>query len=184
VHPGGTGGWSYSGSSPADYLWTANRDTLDGTYYVHHADATNGSGNPDFSSITVIASATEPASPENCPSPRYGGTIIWDHYAVGIPNFSDLWFLADQDLVVHANFDAGSNGDIPVAGTYIAGEEIDLQTSSSMLVGSVLAANQCPNDSGPIEGDENNVQGQQIWFKPNADSPFSSVISTTLWLEY
>jgi hypothetical protein len=183
-HPLGTGGWSFSGSSPADHLWTANRDTLDGTYFVYQADATNGSGNPDFTSITVIAAATEPASPGNCPSPRYGGNIIWDHYAVGIPHFGDLWFLADQDLVVHANFDAGSNGDTPIAGTYIAGEEIDLQTSSSMLVGSVLAANQCPNDSGPIEGDENNVQGQEIWFKPNADSPFSSVISTTLWLEY
>ena len=40
------------------------------------------------------------------------------------PYFSDLWFLADQDLDVHANFDAGSNGTNPVAGTYIAGEEI------------------------------------------------------------
>jgi hypothetical protein len=184
AHPGGTGGWSFSGSSPADHLWTANRDTVDGTYFVHQANATNGSGNPDFTSITVIASATAPASPGNCPSPRYGGNIVWDHYAVGIPNFSDLWFLADQDLIVHANFDAGSNGAEPVAGTYIAGEEVELQTSSSMLVGSVLAANQCPNDSGPLADDENEVQGQQIWFKPNADSPFSSVISTTLWLEY
>jgi hypothetical protein len=180
----GTGGWEFSGSGPATYLWTANRDVVDGTYFVHQADARNGTGNPDINSITVIASASEPASRDNCPSPRHGGNIIWDHYEVGVPNFSDLWFLADQDLLVHANFDAGTNGPDPVAGTYIAGEEIELFTSSSMLVGSVLAANQCPNDSGPVPGDANQIQGQDIWFKPNSDSPFSSVISTTLWLEY
>jgi hypothetical protein len=183
-HPFGTGGWSFSGSSDADYLWTANQDTVDGTYFIFGADATNGTGNPSYNSITVIAAATTAASKDNCPSPRYGGNITWDHYAVGIPHFSDLWFLADQDLIVHANFDAGSNGADPVAGTYIAGEEVSLFTSSSMLVGSVLAANQCPNDSGPLTGDANDVQGQDIWFKPNSDSPFSSVISTTLWLEY
>lgn len=182
-HPLGSGGWSFamSGGLP---VWTANRDTVSGTYFVHMADAVNGTGNPDFDSITVIASATAPASRGNCPSPRTGGNIEWDHYAVGVPSYSDLWFLADQDLIVHANFDAGSNGANPVAGTYIAGEEIELFTSSSMLVGSVLAANQCPNDSGPLTGDENEIQGQDIWFKPNADSPFSSIVSTTLWLEY
>lgn len=180
----GTGGWSFSGSTAADFLWTATRDTVDGTYFIYGADAENGTGNPDFDSITVIAAATTAASTGNCPTPRYGGNIIWDHYAVGVPNYSDLWFLADQDLKVHANFDAGTNGSVPVAGTYIAGEEIELFTSSSMLVGSVLAANQCPNDSGPLTGDANEIQGQDIWFKPNSDSPFSSVISTTLWLEY
>ena len=54
-----------------------------------------------------------------------------------------------------------------------------------MLVGSVLAANQCENDIGArLRATSNEVQGQEIWFKPNADSPFSSMISTTLWLEY
>jgi hypothetical protein len=184
VSPVGTGGWVMSGTSDIDRVWTATRDVVDGTYYVEHANARNGSGNPSLNSITVIASATTLASKNNCPTPRYGGSIDWDHYAVGVPNFGDLWFLADQDLRVHANFDAGTNGATPVAGTYIAGEEIELWTSSSMLVGSVLAANQCPDDSGIITGDANEVQGQNIWFKPNADSPFSSMISTTLWLEY
>lgn len=183
AHNGGTGYWSFDGSGAVP-VWTANRDTVSGTYFVHMADAVNGTGNPDYDSITVIASASAPASRGNCPSPRTGGNIIWDHYGVGIPSYSDLWFLADQDLIVHANFDAGSNGENPVAGTYIAGEEIELFTSSSMLVGSVLAANQCPNDSGPLTSDSNEIQGQEIWFKPNADSPFSSIVSTTLWLEY
>lgn len=177
-------GWSFSGSSPDTYLWTAGPDALDGTYFVWKANATNGTGNKTFGSATVIAAASQPASRGNCPTPRYGGSIIWDHYDVGIPNFSDLWFLADQDLEVHANFDAGSNGSPPIAGTYIAGEEIDLWTSSSMLVGSVLAANQCPNDSGPLTSDANAIQGQEIWFQPNSDTPFSSIVSTTLWLEY
>jgi hypothetical protein len=184
VHRLGTGGWQFSGSAPATYLWTATRNTVDGTYFVWQANATNGSGNVNFNSITVIAAASQPASASSCPTPRYGGSITWDHFGVGIPNFSDLWFLADQDLDVHANFDAGSNGTNPVAGTYIAGEEIKLWTSSSMLVGSVLAANQCDGDSGPVGADLNTIQGQDIWFKPNADSPFSSVIATTLWLEY
>lgn len=182
----GYNGWEHSATSSSAFkgnaapMWTANRDTVSGTYFVWDANAINGSGNPDFDSITVIAGS----SVNPCATPRPGGNIIWDHFAVGIPHFSDLWFLADQDLHVHANFDAGSNGTNPVAGTYIAGEEVSLVTSSSMLVGSVLAANQCKNDLGPVEGDENEVQGQEIWFKPNADSPFSSIISTTLWLEY
>ena len=183
-------GWAWSSTSPPKFgstaapLWTANRDTKSGTYFVYGANATNGTGNQSFNSITVIAAAAT----ETCASPRAGGNIVWDHYSVGLPYFGDLWFLADQDLLVDANFDAGSNGAEPVAGSYIAGEEVRLKTASSMLVGSVLAANQCPNelggpaDTGPVEG--NDIQGQKIWFKPNSDSPFSSLISTTLWLEY
>ena len=65
---------------------------------------------------------------------------------------------------------------------YVAGEEVLVWTSSSGLVGAVLAANQCPSDMGPVASNE--VQGQIIKFDPDGDSPFSSLISTTLWLEY
>ena len=143
---------------------------LDGASFVHKADAENGNGNgnPDINSITVIdsASASEPASAsaskDNCPSPRYGGNITGDHSDVGVPNFSDLRFLADQDLLVHANFDAGTNAEDPAAGTSIGGEEIELFMSSSMLAGSVLAANQCPDDSGPVPGGQNELLGLAV----------------------
>ena len=65
---------------------------------------------------------------------------------------------------------------------YVAGEEVQVWTSSSGLVGSVLAGNKCPADTGPVASNE--VQGQIVKFDPNGDSPFSSLISTTLWLEY
>ena len=153
---------------------------LDGASFVHKADAENGNGNgnPDINSITVIdsASASEPASAsaskDNCPSPRYGGNITGDHSDVGVPNFSDLRFLADQDLLVHANFDAGTNAEDPAAGTSIGGEEIELFMSSSMLAGSVLAA-KAPTIPVRYPGARTSC----------SDSPFSSVISTALWRE-
>ena len=174
-------GWSYKAST---HTWTASKDTTPGTYFVHMANVANGNGNGSIQNISVIASATS----SDCSTKQYGN-IVWDHYDTPAPAFKNLFFLADGDLSATSNFYSGqsSSGNV-VSGMYIAGEEIQIWTSSSGLVGAVLAANQCPlngsgaDDSGPVSSNE--VQGQIVKFDPNGDSPFSSLISTTLWLEY
>lgn len=168
-------GWSYNSGQN---VWTASKDTDSGTYYVHHADAASGNGNGSIPNLTVIASATS----TDCAAKQYGN-IEWDHYDTPAPAFKNLFFLADGDLSATSNFYSGQSSSANViSGMYVAGEEILVWTSSSGLVGSVLAANSCAGDSGPVPANE--VQGQIIKFDPNGDSPFSSLISTTLWLEY
>ncbi len=176
-------GWSYKAST---HTWTASKDlaSYGGTYFVHMANVANGTGNASIPNITVIASATS----TDCASKLYGN-IVWDHYDTIAPAFKNLFFLADGDLAATSNFYSGqSTSTNVVSGMYVAGEEVQVWTSSSGLVGSVLAANQCPlngsgaDDTGPVASNE--VQGQIIKFDPNGDSPFSSLISTTLWLEY
>lgn len=169
-------GWAYSGST---HTWTASKDTESGTYFVHQADVANGTGNGSIPNVTVIASATS----TTCGAKQYGN-IVWDHYDTVAPAFKNLFFLADGDLKATSNFYSGQSaaGRATVSGMYVAAEEVLVWTSSSGLVGSVLAANQCPSDTGPVATNE--VQGQVVKFDPNGDSPFSSLIATTLWLEY
>jgi hypothetical protein len=168
-------GWSYNAGQ---HRWTASKDSTPGTYFVHHADVANGNGNGSIANLTVIASATS----TDCATKQYGN-IVWDHYDTPAWAFKNLFFMADGDLSATSNFYSGqSSASLVVSGMYVAGEEIEVWTSSSGLVGSVLAGNQCPSDTGPVSSNE--VQGQIIKFDPNGDSPFSSLISTTLWLEY
>jgi hypothetical protein len=169
-------GWSWKSSTRT---WTATEDTVPGTYYAHEADVANGTGNGAIANITVIASARNAT---DCGSKQYGN-IVWDHYDTPAPSFPNLFFLADGDLSATSNFYSGQSapGNV-ISGQYVAGEEILVWTSSSGLVGSVMARNQCPSDTGPVASNE--VQGQIIKFDPKAQSPFSSLIATTLWLEY
>lgn len=168
-------GWSHD---PGSHTWTASTDTVSGTYFVHQGNVANGTGNGAIPNITVIASATG----TDCATKQYGN-IVWDHYDTPAPAFKNLFFLADGDLSATSNFYSGQSSETNVfSGMYVAAEEVLVWTSSSGLVGSVLAANQCPSDTGPVAA--NKVQGQIVKFDPNGDSPFSSLISTTLWLEY
>jgi hypothetical protein len=168
-------GWSFNSGTRT---WTASKDTASGTYFVHHADVANGTGNGTIPNLTVIASAEG----TGCTGKQYGN-IVWDHYDTPAPAFNNLFFMADGDLEATSNFYSGQSapGNV-VSGMYVAGEEIRVFTSSSGLVGAILAANQCPNDTGPVSSNE--VQGQIVKFDPKSESPFSSLISTTLWLEY
>ena len=64
---------------------------------------------------------------------------------------------------------------------FIAGDQISLQTSSSGAVGSVLAGNTC--STSPLVT-TNEVKNPAIYYDPNSTAPFTSIITTTLWLEY
>lgn len=169
-------GWSYTSS---DHLWVASRNTQSGIYFVHQGNVDVGPGNGSMANLTVIASAQ---NPDNCSSKRYGN-IRWDHFAIDAPAYPNLFFYADADLVTGANFTAGHGTTSPpvTSGMFVAGDQMQLETSSAGAVGSVVAGDACASSDW---ADHNEVKNPTVWYDPNSDSPFTSVISTTLWLEY
>ena len=65
---------------------------------------------------------------------------------------------------------------------FVAGDQISLQTSSSGAYGSVLAGDQCDIAGSPVDVSE--VKNPAVYFDPNSDAPFTSIVNTTLWQEY
>ncbi|MDO8107793.1 hypothetical protein Q6348_11350 [Isoptericola sp. b441] len=168
-------GWKWDGA----HTWIATGNTLSGTYFAYHANVDVGTGNGVIPRFTVVASAEDPTS---CSNKEYGN-INWDHYDLGQPAYHNLWMMADGDLVTHSNWQAGSMGPPVVSGMFVAGDDIQLETSSAGAVGSVISANQCSSpDPGPIHSSE--VKNPSVYFDPNSDAPFSSIITTSLWLDY
>lgn len=170
-------GWSYSSGSR---LWTAGRNSVSGVFYVHEANVDVGTGNAAIPNITVIASSINAAS---CASKQYGN-ITWDHYDMKAPAFHNLFLLADADIETGANFTAGNrglSGTAVTSGMFIAGDQISMQTSSEGAVGSVIAADRCA--TSPLVS-TNVVKNPAVYFDPDGDSPFSDIITVTLWLEY
>jgi hypothetical protein len=169
-------GWTHDSGN---HTWIATRNTEDGIYFAHESNVDVGSGNGEFNNITVIASSQNPSS---CNTKRYGN-IVWDHFTMRAPSYPNLFLLADADIATGANFTAGSGIAAPpvVSGMFVAGDQIQLETSSSGAVGSVLAGDQC-STSDLV--DENEVKNPTVYYDPKSDAPFTSIISTTLWLEY
>jgi hypothetical protein len=171
-------GWSYTSSS---HTWVASRNTVDGTYYIDKGNVDVGSGNGSFQNITVIASADNPT---NCSSKKYGN-INWDHFDMKNPSYPNLWMLADSDIVTHSNFSAGSGTtSAPViSGMFVAGDQMQMETSSQGAVGSVVVGDQCSNGN-PDLVTSSEIKNPAIWYDPNSEAPFTSIIDSTLWLEY
>lgn len=170
-------GWSHDSD---DSLWTAGRNSVSGVFYVHEGDIDVGTGNASIPNITVIASS---ANAGTCATKRYGN-ISWDHYDMRAPAFRNLFMLADADIETGSNFTAGNRGTSGTAvtsGMFIAGDQLSMQTSSQGAVGSVIAADRCTTSSLVTE---NVVKNPAVYFDPDGDSPFSDIITTTLWLEY
>ena len=100
------------------------------------------------------------------------------------PGFRNLFFLADADITTGSNFTAGNRGTSGTAvtsGMFIAGDQISMQTSSEGAVGSVIAADLCTTSPRVTT---NVVKNPAVYFDPDGDSPFSDIITVTLWLEY
>jgi hypothetical protein len=171
-------GWTFDSAS---HVWTASNVTQDGIYFVHEGSVDVGPGNGTFNNFSVIAEAK---NADNCASKSYGN-INWDHFAISAPAFTNLFMYADSDIVTHSNFSAGQGISTPpvISGMFVAGDQIQLETSSAGAVGSVVAGDQCSNGNPDlITTDE--VKNPAIYYDPNATAPFTSIISTTLWLEY
>lgn len=172
-------GWSWTSSTKT---WVASRNTQDGIYFVDKGDVDVGTGNAVINNISVIASAE---NADNCSGKKYGN-ITWDHYELSRPAYQNLWLYADSDLVTRSNFTAGSGITTPpvVSGMFVAGDQMKMETSSQGAVGSVLVANQCPTQGNPNLITTSEIKNPAIYYDPNADAPFTSIINTTLWLEY
>ncbi len=165
--------------SLAGACWNVVNQAADGIYYVQAGNIYTGTGlgNPLSNSLTIIAAASSETS-----CPKVGGTIDWDHNDISAPAMFDTFMLADADLVIGSNFYAGSdNNNTAIAGTFAAGDQIDMTTSSQGAFGNVITGDQCTG-GGPVTA--NVIDNPSITYDPKASSPFTNIINTTLWLEY
>lgn len=184
-------GWKFDSSTK---LWTATRDAMDGTYYVHRGNVDVGPGNDSntasgvgFLKFTVIAEAE---NAEDCGTKRYGN-ITWDRFTLKAPSYPNMWFYADGDLKTGSQFTAGSGitGNPVISGMFVAGDQMELTTSSQGAVGSVLVGDECTTPPTPSVGNQGLItstviKNPTIYYDPNSDAPFTSVITTSLWLDY
>ena len=177
-------GWTFNGSGSVK-TWSATSEVkqgqYSGTYYVHHGDVLNPASNSGAAvpNLTVIASA----SSTSCS--KVGGNIAWGSTDPLAPSLDDTWLVADQDLLTSSSYQAGSaNGGTVISGFFIAGDQINMSTSSNGAYGAVISADQCDPADGTTLVDFNQIKNPKIYYDPNAKAPFSDVINNTLWLEY
>lgn len=176
VGASGYRGWQFaagSGSTPP--TWTLPKTAggpFNGTYYVHEGNAVIGSNGSSSTlwQITVIASSktTGVSNPATCN--KLGGNIEWKLFDM-TPKLQGLQLMAQANLTGGANNTAGS-------GLFFAGDKVDLNTSSAVINGAVVAANACAA-AGP-----NSVQGVTLNYDDTVEAPVADVIRTSLWLEY
>lgn len=159
--------------------WSLQSGASDGIYYFQAGNVQMGTGlgNPSSNAVTVIAAASDETA-----CPKVGGNISWDHDDLAAPYMTNTFMVADADLTTGSNFHAGGvNSDGTVsAGLFVAGDQINMQTSSQGAYGAVIAGDQCAADPG----EKDVIKNPAIYYDPNAQAPFTSVINTTLWLEY
>lgn len=172
---GGYNGWQWTaGSGTTAPKWTLPRTAggpYPGAYYVYQGDAQlgdNGNSNTLWQ-VTVLAEA-KPTGGTATSCGKLGGNITWKLFNM-TPYLPGLQLLADANLTGNANNDAGT-------GLFLAGDKIDLNTSSATLNGAVVAGNQCPAQGS------NTIQGVTINYDDTVEAPLTDVIRTSLWLEY
>jgi hypothetical protein len=159
---------------------TKNLQSYSGVYYANHANVITNSpnGNVTVPSLTVIASSL---NPDDCTTKQYGN-ISWDGIDISSAYVQGLFMLADQDLTTSANITVGSPPPSLSSGMFYAGDQVSFQTSANSVVGGVVAGDQCAISGSPVATSE--LKNATIVFDPNAFSPVTSIINTTLWLEY
>jgi hypothetical protein len=179
-------GTQLSTSPYRSWYWTAGDATTPGTwtlqntgtsypgvYYVYGANAqvgANGNSN-STQTVSVLAESTTPTGYTNAATcNKYGGSISWKLF--DIQNYlRGVLFIAQGAISGQANSTAQS-------GLILAGDNINLQTSSATVKGSVIANNTCA-----VAG-SNHVQGMTVTYDQSVEAPVYSVVNTTLWLEY
>ena len=165
------------GGGPTFSITNAARD---GVFYAHHSNLTNKQGGQKPSvppRRTLIASAATTCDVAT-------GNISYTHLDMEDgPYIRNLFMMAETDLSVDANLQLGDAA-VPVGGMFVAGDELQLSTSSNEAVGAAVAIDKCEPTTGEmIDDGESRLQGITFFFDPNAESPFSSLINITLWQE-
>jgi hypothetical protein len=169
-------GWYWSaGNATTAGTWTLQNTgtSYPGVYYVYGANAQVGANGNSAAvqTVSVLAEATYPSGYTNAATcDKYGGNISWKLF--DIQNYlRGVLFIAQGSL-------SGSANSTAQAGLMLAGDKVDLQTSSATVKGSVIANNSC------TAAGTNNVQGMTITYDQSVEAPVYSVVNTTLWLEY
>ena len=183
-------GWSYTLPAPgAVPIWSAGSELkqngFSGTYYISEGDVVNPASNtgPRVPALTVLASARTPATPTTPVCDKVGGNIRWGSTDPAAPSIPNTWLIADQDLVTESSYSAGSAvAGTVVSGFFLAGDQMDMSTSSNGAYGAVIALDQC-SPTGSL-ADLNRIKNPSIYYDPNAQAPFTDIINNTLWLEY
>jgi hypothetical protein len=178
-------GWSPVFTGPVVTTWRAGTaiktSGFSGTYYVHHANVLNDASNAGspVPNLTVLASS--PSLTCN----KTAGNIDWGSTDPAAPSIANTWLVADQDLRTSSNYQAGSaSGPTIISGFFLAGDQIEMSTSSNGAYGAVIAADQCDPPNGTSMVDSNSIKNPSIYYDPNSAAPFIDIINTTLWLEY
>lgn len=164
--------WSYQASSRT---WKAG-SSISGTVFVHeaNADMTKASA----VSATVIASSS--GSSTTCQGKLYGN-IKTKQTTVGSAAIHGLWLMADADLNVDTQSEFGRISPLQ-AGMFVAGDQFAMQSNTPNMVTGIVAGGQCNTSDGPIA--KSTYQGANMFFDPDTDSPWSSMINVTQWIEY
>jgi len=164
-------GWSYADGSGTDApIWSMTSTSWgDGIYYVYQGDAVI-ERNTVANAITVIAQAKSTGGPsERCG--KYGGNISAKLVTINSAALPGTVLVADGDLSLTSNFEAG-------IGVFGAGDQIEVETSSNGITGTVIA-----NDNCTAGGDVNEVKNAVINYDRNVEVPLLDIIRTTQWLE-
>jgi hypothetical protein len=169
-------GWYWTAGSGSDPgVWTLQNTgtSYPGVYYVYGANAEVGANGNSATTqtVSVLAESTTPSGYTNADTcDKFGGDISWKLF--DIQNYlRGVVFIAQGSLYGSANSTAQS-------GLMLAGDKIDLQTSSATVKGSLIANNTC------AAAGTNTVQGMTITYDESVEAPVYSVVNTTLWLEY
>lgn len=165
-------GWRWSVVDGVS-TWSDGNQHENLVYYAHQGNVDiDDNANLTWQS-TVIASSTGP-----CGS-KLGGNIFHKNQDME-PLIPGLMFMAGQDLVVRASATLGTESN---PGLVAAADQVDLDTSSAVIYGAVLAADSCPDTPGSPASQPNVVQGITIKFGGGLDTPVAALIRTVLWLE-
>lgn len=173
--------WTYSKATGQPATWTASKlDSTDSAvWYIHAGNVDIGPGNGSVPQISILADS----GGQSCQ--KTAGYIHWDHIDLGAPAITNTFMVAEADLVTDANWKAGSaTGGTVVSGLFVAGDQVNMQTSSAGAYGAVIAGDQCPAVSGDLANGGNVVKNPSIYYDPNAEAPLTDIVRTTLWLEF
>ena len=173
-------GWTYAKVNGIA-TWYGTSTMNSGVYYASEGNVeADGGNNSEVSNATIIASSVGDTSCD-----KTAGNINWKTVDIATPYVDNLYFLADQDVKFHANIQMGDTdaGDTnTISGMVVAGDQISLDTSSAKVYGSIVAQDACDPNGSLV--DKNSVKNAEVRFDPTGYSPFTSIINTTLWLEY
>lgn len=166
-------GWTWtaaSGTTPA--LWDMSSTSWgSGIYYVYQGDA-NINRNTVVASATVIAEAA-PTGGTSATCNKLGGNITAKLVTISNAALPGVVLVADGNLSATSHFEAG-------IGVFAAGDQIQVETSSNGITGTVIANDTCPSST---TGMTDQVKNAVINYDQNVEVPLLDIIRTTQWLE-